>query len=304
MGNTLLSPEIAFLAYSIDSLIGEFNIKHPVSLMGDYIIWFEKRFYSNSIMRGGLLCLTLVMLSVSVVLLLHLVIRLLPNWSTMLLLGIMASTGIASKMLYDRVKAIITASDPNKALSYLVSRDTENICQSDIYKGAIETYAENISDGVIAPLFYLILFGVEGLFIYKSINTLDSMIGYRSPQYERFGRISARVDDLLNYIPARLSALLLCLISFQWRTFEVTMKYGSRHASPNAGYPISAMAGALDISLGGPTRYHGKLKDKAHFGNGRKIIEKKDVLQALAFKKWIDILIFGGLLVWILIKSL
>jgi len=161
--------EITLIAYIIDRIFGEFSfIKHPVIFMGDFIKWFEKHFYHDSIFRGELLTFSLLLLIFAICYPISIMI------THPLLLGLLASMGIASKMLYESVKDIMI--NPEN-IKYLVSRDTENLSPSDINKAAIETYAENLSDGVIAPLFYLLLFGIIGLFLYKGINTLDSMVG-------------------------------------------------------------------------------------------------------------------------------
>jgi adenosylcobinamide-phosphate synthase len=169
----------------------------------------------------------------------------------------------------------------------LVSRDTADLSESGVNKAAIETYAENLSDGVIAPLFYLLLFGLPGIILYKAVNTLDSMVGYRTERYEKFGKPSARLDDLLNYIPSRLTALLIMFLSGT-KPLPGFYENGRLHESPNAGHPITAMALALNLTLGGDTRYFGEMKKKAAFGSGREAITEEDVRSALAIRKEID----------------
>ena len=194
-------------------------------------------------------------------------------------------------MLYDSVKDII---EHPQNIKYLVSRDTESLSKSDINKAAIETYAENISDGVIAPLFYLLLFGLWGAFVYKAINTLDSMVGYRNERYEKFGKFSARLDDIVNYIPARITALLIFFLSkgaVETTPYKEIWKFGKLHESPNAGYPISAMALSLGIKLGGDTSYFGKMKSKPYFGEGREQIMTDDIKNALTLQPKLDIFI-------------
>ncbi len=281
--------DVAVVAFVVDMVFGEFKfIRHPVILMGNYISWFEKRFYKHSILRGMFLTISLIL----IVYLLVYVVALIDNF---FILGVIASTGIASNMLYKSVKDILI--NPQN-IKFLVSRDTQNISQSDINKAAIETYAENLSDGVIAPLFYLVLFGLEGLFIYKAINTLDSMVGYKNEKYEKFGKFSARLDDLANFIPSRLSACLIMLLFFTCRGFY---KYAKLHESPNAGYPISAMAVALHVKLGGDTSYFGKIKKKPYFGEGRETIEKDDLKRALALHIKLEVFIILFLTIgWIL----
>lgn len=279
--------EVALIAYSIDRVFGEFSfIRHPVVLMGEFISWFEDRFYKDSTSCGVLLTVSLVTVVTSVLFLLQ---QLLGSGDfsivMLLILGFIASTTIASKMLYESVKEIIN--HPEK-IKYLVSRDTEELSQSDINKAAIETYAENLSDGVIAPLFYLLLFGLYGAFLYKAINTLDSMVGYKNEKYEKFGKFSAKLDDVVNYIPARITALLIGLLMGNKKALQGFYAYGKKHESPNAGHPISAMALALDIKLGGDTSYFGTIKPKPFFGEGREKIAKEDICNALSLQQRLD----------------
>ena len=257
--------------------------------MGRYISWFEKYFYKNSIFRGFILNISLLSLVFFISFFITLIFSLFNNiYIEIILNSILASTAIASKMLYDSVKSVINSNNPKYAISMLVSRDTKNLSDSDINKASIETYAENLSDGVVAPLFYLILFGLEGVMVYKAINTLDSMVGYKNDKYINFGKYSAKLDDIINFIPARLTAILIALISFKSESFKF-IKYAHLHESPNAGYPISAMAISLNISLGGDTSYFGRIKNKPYFGDGRREILKTDVLNALKFRDKIDI---------------
>lgn len=288
--------EIALIAFLIDRLFGEFKyIPHPVVLMGKYISWFEKKFYKDSVFVGALLTISLLALVYLFVLLV-----LIFASSPPILAGIIASTGIASKMLLQSVRDVINSPNPKDKIAMLVSRDTKHMSDSDINKAAIETYAENLSDGIIAPLFYLLLFGLGGLFFYKAVNTLDSMVGYRNARYEKFGKFSARLDDVLNFIPARITAFLIALLFMSKRSFNHILKYGKIHSSPNAGYPIAAMAGALRIKLGGPCSYFGEIKEKPYLGSGFKKIKKIHVQKALTFHARMDIFIIlflGGLIV-------
>ncbi len=274
--------ELALIAFSIDRVFGEFNfIKHPVVLMGDYIKWFEKKFYKESVARGMLLTLTLIIITV-------ILISPFYVYLNTLLLGIVASTTIASKMLYESVREILF--HPQN-IKYLVSRDTTELSSSDINKAAIETYAENLSDGVIAPLFYLLLFGLWGAFIYKAINTLDSMVGYRNKRYEKFGKFSAKLDDIVNYIPARITAILIAILMGSKKALLNFYAYGKAHESPNAGHPIASMAWAIGVKLGGDTSYFGKVKSKPYFGEGKLLIEKEDITKALSLQLRLDIFI-------------
>ncbi len=287
---------ISFFAYLIDRLFGEFDfIKHPVILIGETISWFERHFYKDSVYRGMLLSVFITSLSGLASFLIVWLFGHLLWYLELIFTGLLASMFLAHRMLYDAVFELTSAQEPRKSLSMLVSRDTNELSDSEVYKAGVETYAENLSDGVIAPLFYLLLFGLPGIIIYKSINTLDSMVGYRNDKYEKFGKASALLDDLVNLIPSRLTAILIMLLS---RPAHLLSFYrdGRKHASPNAGHPITAMALAIGLRLGGPTRYFGKLHDKAYFGKGKKEIEKEDVIKALQMRTRIDAFIFFSLI--------
>ena len=283
--------EVALIAYILDRIFREFEelkfFKHPIILMGNYISWFQKYFYKDSIFRG-------VLLTSSLLFIVFIVSYLLSLFDNILVQGFLASFTLSSKLLYDSVKDVVSSDDINikrEKISMLVSRDTKELSDSDINKAAIETYGENLSDGVIAPLFYLLCFGIVGAFIYKAVNTLDSMVGYRNEKYEKFGKFSARLDDVLNFIPARITAILISILFFSLKALFEFKKYGKKHDSFNAGLPISALALAINVKLGGPTSYFGKLKDKPYFGDGKEIIEKDDVLKALSLRNRLDIFI-------------
>jgi adenosylcobinamide-phosphate synthase len=196
------------------------------------------------------------------------------------LLVYLTSATLATKDLLKAGTKVITAVREDnvylarKHLSMIVGRDVDDLEKKDILKATIETLSENLSDGIIAPLFYLTLGGMPLGLTYKAINTLDSMVGYKNERYIRFGWASARLDDLANYIPARISGLLIVLSSgILFRSWQI-MRYalatmyhdGRNHSSPNSGYPEAAMAGALGVRLGGPSRYKGVLFEKEYIG--------------------------------------
>ncbi len=195
-------------------------------------------------------------------------------------------------MLFSSVQDVAKSDFPQISVSHLVSRDTENMTKNDAYKAALETWAENLSDGVIAPLFYLTLFGLSGIAIYKAINTLDSMIGYRTARYEKFGKVAARLDDVANYIPARLTAMLIVLLmpnkKHSWR---MLWRDGHKLESLNAGYPIASLAGSLRIALGGAAYYHGKLKLKPNLGDDLQPISHAKINDALTLRWRLDLTI-------------
>lgn len=273
---------ITVFAYVIDRVFGEFAfVKHPVIVIGQFITFFEKRFYQDSVLRGVFLLLFTLSITLALSFFTVQVLTLLPDFLNILIISIIASMFIAHNMLRSAVLGVITAEDKRHAISMLVSRDTKDLSESDIHKAAIETYGENLSDGVIAPLLFLLLFGLPGIVFYKTVNTLDSMVGYRNEKYENYGKASALLDDVLNFIPSRLTAVFIMLLGKQKNLFAF-YKDGKKHDSPNAGHPITAMALVLGVQLGGDTSYFGKVKHKAAFGEGREIIEADDVKRALA----------------------
>lgn len=184
-----------------------------------------------------------------------------------------------------RIRSILAEGDLAKArkqLSYLVSRDTESLEEKDLIRGAVETLSENITDGIVSPLFYLALFGVEGMLAFKIISTFDSMIGYKNERYLHLGWFAAKVDDVLNYVPARLAALLVVIAAAlvgekPLSAVKVFYRDHRKHASPNSACTESAVAGALGISIGGPSVYFGKLVSKPTIGDGP-FAENGDIL--------------------------
>jgi adenosylcobinamide-phosphate synthase len=164
-------------------------------------------------------------------------------------------------------------------LAWIVGRDTATLDALQIRKAVFETMSENLSDGVIAPLFYYLIAGIPGMMTYKMINTLDSMVGYRNARYEQFGKCAALLDDVVNLIPARLTALLMVIISCSSRGLTFIWRYGHRHKSPNSGYPEAALAGIIDVQFGGPNYYHGTLVDKPYIGEHNREIKHEEFKQ-------------------------
>lgn len=159
-----------------------------------------------------------------------------------------------------------------RRLSWIVGRDTADLSVQEVKTAVFETMAENLSDGVVAPLFWYALLGLPGMMAYKMVNTLDSMIGHKDERYYWFGKTAARIDDAANLLPARLTAALMALVSLSPRSFRFIARYGSAHDSPNSGYPEAALAGILDLRFGGPHTYDGERVDKPWIGaNPREI---------------------------------
>ena len=164
-----------------------------------------------------------------------------------------------------------------KKLSWIVGRDTSKLNEQQIRKATFETMSENLSDGIIAPLFYFVCFGVPGVMAYKMINTFDSMIGYRNERYELFGKFSAILDDVVNYIPSRITAVLILLVQFKLKGFFFVFKEGKKHSSPNAGYPEAALAYVLNCQFGGSNFYGGKIHEKPFIGVNNRLIEHLEI---------------------------
>ena len=177
-----------------------------------------------------------------------------------------------------------------KRLSWIVGRDTSQLSPKEIYTAVLETMAENLSDGVVAPLFYYALGGFPAMMAYKMVNTLDSMIGYRDERYRRFGCWSARLDDVLNYLPARLTALLMMGVAYRPGLWGFVKRFCHKHASPNSGFPEAAMAGILDCRFGGAHVYHGMLVEKPFIGTNDRDLGLKDFHQAVRINQGVTLL--------------
>ncbi len=195
-----------------------------------------------------------------------------PGWAVAALTIACATTGLAQRSLHDHVAAVLSpllAGDipaARAAVAGIVGRDVERLDASGVATAAVESLAESFNDGIVAPAFWLVVGGLPGLLVYKAINTADSMIGHREPRWRAFGWAAARTDDLMNLIPARLAGALICLVGGRgWRTMVADAPH---HASPNAGWPEAAMAGALGVRLGGPAWYDGVIADRPVFGRG------------------------------------
>jgi len=180
--------------------------------------------------------------------------------------------------------------DGRRQVARIVGRDTSALSAQEVRTAALETLAENLSDGVIAPLFWLALLGTPGMLAYKMVNTLDSMIGYRTERYRDFGCWAARIDDVANYIPARLTALLMVVVAGKPALMKFVWRNGRRHASPNSGYPEAALAGILDCRFGGPHYYFGELFDKPYIGDNGRELSTEDMRKAVRINRTAEIL--------------
>jgi len=214
--------------------------------------------------------------------------------------AVVASTLVAQRSLYQHVSRIADALESGgiraarEAVSHIVGRDTETLDEAGVARAAIESLAENFSDGVVAPVIWMIIAGLPGAAIYKAINTADSLIGHQSPRYQAFGWAAARLDDLINLPASRLSVFLIIAAAAvtkessapaAWRAVRRDARH---HRSPNAGYPEAAMAGALDLALAGPRTYDGVLVEDAFMGDGRRAAKATDIRAALAVYRCAD----------------
>ena len=205
---------------------------------------------------------------------------------------------LAGTTLIREVRQVFFASDRSleegrQQVARIVGRDTSHLSAQEVRTAALETLAENLSDGVVAPLFWLLLLGTPGMLAYKMVNTLDSMIGYHTERYLEFGCIAAHIDDVANYIPARLTALLMVLSSGRLKLLGFVRKYGRNHASPNSGYPESALAAILDCRFGGPHYYFGELFDKPYIGSNPRELSTDDMKKAVRINRTAEILMVG-----------
>ncbi|MET4592898.1 MULTISPECIES: adenosylcobinamide-phosphate synthase CbiB [unclassified Sphingomonas] len=220
-------------------------------------------------------------------------------------IGLLAAPGLAQRSLNDHVAPIAAALGKGDvqgariAVGKIVGRDTDRLDSAGIARAGIESLAESFCDGIVAPLFWLLVGGLPGLWIYKAINTADSLIGHREPRWRAFGWASARIDDLANWIPARISGALLCLAGpGGW---HVMRRDARKHASPNAGWPEAAMAGVLDLRLAGPVSYDGVTQLKPWIGSGRPAATAADIARALQVYRRACLLLWivTGVLLWV-----
>jgi adenosylcobinamide-phosphate synthase len=269
-------------AMALDALVGDpRHLPHPIRWMGLFIEKFEPRFrrlVKNEYLAGTLFALALIIGCWALALLsIHAACNLHPLVGYFLEV-VLVFYSLSVRSLHDAAMEIFhllqkgwTAAAREK-LSLIVGRDVDRYETADIARASVETVAENFVDGVLSPLFFAVIGGAPLAMAYKMINTLDSMVGYKNTRYRRFGWAAARIDDLANFVPARLSILIIILASQFFDTgrgrsaLRTAINEGANHSSPNAGYPEAAFAGALYVKLNGPNRYGGVLVDKPYIG--------------------------------------
>ena len=288
-----------FAGFGLDCLLGDpLSRLHPVVLMGKLISLFEKQLRPRfpqtppgERTAGTIMALAVPLISTGAgLLLLYLAWRVHP-WAYCAVSAFLCWQCFAARCLMAEAKKVVTClekeglSAGRRQVGMLVGRDTDSLTEMQVVKAAVETVAENTSDGVVAPLFWMVLFGAAGGLFYKAVNTMDSMVGYKNDRYLQFGRCAAKFDDVVNYVPARLSALAMIGAAFLLRldgkgALRVWRRDRRNHASPNSAQTESACAGALGVQLGGNASYFGKLHEKPTIGDPLRPIERADVARA------------------------
>lgn len=273
---------IMAIGFVLDALVGwptalYQRLSHPVVWIGTLIAACERRWNRGSpvrrlILGGGTVLVVLVAATFPA----WAIWRLLPGgWSAIVAMGVLSWPFIALRSMHDHVAAVrdpLMEGDMDRArqaLSMIVGRDTRRLDASGVARAALESLAENTSDGIVAPLFWGVAAGLPGIVAYKAINTMDSMIGHRNDRYEHFGKLAARLDDLVNLVPARVTGLLFSLVSGRLGScLQVVFRDARLHRSPNAGWPEAALAGALQVRLSGPRIYGDRIADEPWVNGG------------------------------------
>ncbi|WP_130805344.1 adenosylcobinamide-phosphate synthase CbiB [Senegalia massiliensis] len=287
---------IIFLALILDFLFGDpYFIPHPIVYIGKLISYIENKIRKSKIdlKTGGFLLLILVLMIVFIIIstILFIANKIHPVFNIVITIYLLY-TSLAAKCLRDegiKIYKVLKKGDIKKArilISYLVGRDTENLSEKEITRATVETIAENTIDGVLAPLFYIFIgflvgMPVQFVFLYKSINTLDSMVGYTNKKYKDIGYFSAKLDDVVNFIPARIGSffmILVGLLKYDIKNgFKIFIRDRFNHKSPNAGFPESAVAGLLNIQIGGENIYFGEKIYKPTIGDKNRTLEIEDI---------------------------
>jgi len=282
----------------LDLLLGDPQwLPHPVVWFGKAISACEHKLNrgNHRKAKGAVVAIILIALVFALTWLFRYWLLALPSYLLLLFDSIIIFYCLAGTTLIREVCEVFYALDRSleegrQQVARIVGRDTSELSAQEVRTAALETLAENLSDGVIAPLFWFALLGTPGMLAYKMVNTLDSMIGYKTERYKAFGCWAAHIDDVANYIPARLTALLMILASWKLRLLKFVWKNGRRHASPNSGYPEAALAGILNCRFGGPHYYFGQLFDKPYIGEHERLLTTDDMKKAVRVNRVAEIL--------------
>jgi adenosylcobinamide-phosphate synthase len=285
------------LGFILDTIIGDpYKLPHPIRWIGSFISILEKLCRkiakSNTMLMilGAILVFIVIFVSGGITLLV-LKLASFNKYAYLIVSSVICYYMLAGKSLKTESMKVYKAFENNdtegarKAVSMIVGRDTQSLTKEGIIKAAVETVAENSSDGVVAPLIYMLIFGPVGGVVYKAVNTMDSMIGYVEEKYFYIGKFAAKLDDVLNYIPARISGILVIISAFILRydyknAFRIFKRDRRKHASPNSAQTESAMAGALGVQLAGDATYFGVVHKKPYIGDKKREIENEDIKRA------------------------
>ena len=300
------------IGWFLDLLIGDPAwLPHPVVGFGKMIAFGEHRLNKGTHrkLKGALMAIIYIIgIFVAVWFLRTILSSHLSPLATHLFDTVVIFFCLAGTTLIREVRQVFLALDRSldegrKQVARIVGRDTSALSAQEVRTAALETLAENLSDGVIAPLFWFAILGVPGMLAYKMVNTLDSMIGYKTDRYRDFGCWAAHIDDIANYIPARLTALLMILPSLftlHFSLFTFVRQNGRNHASPNSGYPEAALAGILNCRFGGPHYYFGQLFDKPFIGTNERPLTTDDMKKAVQINRTAEVLMVVIVSCWLL----
>ena len=288
----MTNPIALIIGWLLDLFIGDpARLPHPIVWFGKMIAFGEHRLNrgNHRMLKGGLM-------SIGLIVLVFAVTWFLCHQLSMIVIDvIIIFYCLAGTTLIREVRAVFLALDRSldegrQQVARIVGRDTSELSAQEVRTAALETLAENLSDGVIAPIFWLAILGVPGMLAYKMVNTLDSMIGYKTERYKDFGCWAAHIDDVANYIPARLTAFLMILATGRLGLLRFVWKYGRNHASPNSGYPEAALASILNCRFGGPHYYFGQLFDKPYIGDNDRLLNTEDMKKAVRVNRTAEVL--------------
>ncbi len=283
------------IGWLLDLLCGDPTwLPHPVVGFGKLIAFGERHLNNGSHRKSKGTVMAVALIAFAYVLT-WLLLDLLPPIGSVGVSSILVFFCLAGTTLIREVRAVFLALDRSLEegrvqVARIVGRDTSELSAQEVRTAALETLAENLSDGVIAPLFWFALLGVPGMLAYKMVNTLDSMIGYKTDRYKDFGCWAAHIDDIANYIPARLTALLMVVVAGKPQLASFVWKNGRRHASPNSGYPEAALAAILNCRFGGPHYYFGELFDKPYIGTNDRPLTTADMQTAIRINRTAEVI--------------
>ncbi len=289
---------ILLVGWMADLLIGDPRwLPHPIVLFGKMIALFE-RWLNRGSMRMLKGALTAILLVASVYFAFKWLIDWLYTVNVFVAMGVSAVCVfycLAGTTLIREVREVFRAVDRSleegrRQVARIVGRDTSSLNAQEVRTAALETLAENLSDGVVAPLFWYLLLGVPGMMAYKMVNTLDSMIGYRTKRYRQFGCLAAHIDDVANYLPARITALLMLIVTWRFSLLADVTWFGREQDSPNSGYPEAALASILNCRFGGPHTYFGEVFDKPYIGNNDRLLTTDDMKRATSINRRVEVL--------------